>query len=199
MRLRRFTLAASALLAAALTPPAIAHEVVYFGTLSGAKEAVPNASPATGSAWLYVDDHENTIRIKFDFANLMGNVTAAHLHGPTALPESGTAGVMTTTPTFPGTPTGVTSGSFDQTFDYDLASSWNPSYLNGAPRNGDTSLAFSSLITAIGNGSAYLNIHTSAVGSGEIRTFFAPVPEPETTALMLAGLAAVGALARRRA
>ncbi|HMN77569.1 MAG TPA: PEPxxWA-CTERM sorting domain-containing protein [Burkholderiaceae bacterium] len=34
--------------------------------------------------------------------------------------------------------------------------------------------------------------------AGEIRGFLHPVPEPETYALMLLGLAAVGAAARRR-
>ena len=45
---------------------------------------------------------------------------------------------------------------------------------------------------------AYFNIHTTAFAGGEIRGFLAPIPEPETYALMLAGLAAVGVAARRR-
>ena len=130
----------------------------------------------------------------------MGTLTAAHIHGPTTFAEAGTAGVMTATPTFPGTPTGVNTGSFDQTFDYDLASSWNASFLNGNPRNGDTSLAFATLITAIADGKAYLNLHSTSVPGGEIRTFFqlAPVPEPQTYALMLAGLGVLGWAARRK-
>ena len=198
MRLVPSVLVAAATLATAA--PALAHEVIYVGTLSGAKEVPPNLSPATGTAKLTINDHENTIRVEFSFANLMGGLTAAHIHGPTAVADSGTAGVMTTLPTFPGTPIGLKSGVFDQTFDYDLASSWNPSFLNGAPRNGDTSLAFATLITAIGDGKAYLNLHSTSVPGGEIRTFFqlAPVPEPETYALMLAGLGMLGWATRRK-
>ena len=52
---------------------------------------------------------------------------------------------------------------------------------------------------AIIAGNAYFNIHTTFDGSGEIRGQLAPVPEPETYALMLAGLGLVGlATARRR-
>ena len=98
MRLVTPVLAAAAALA--MAAPAMAHEIVYVGTLSGAKEAPPNSSPATGTARLTIDDHENTIRIEFTFANLVGNLTAAHIHGPTVNPVTGTAGVMTTTPTF---------------------------------------------------------------------------------------------------
>ena len=60
---------------------------------------------------------------------------------------TGTAGVATTTPTFPGFPSGVTSGSYSNTFDLTLASSWNATFITdnggtrpdcrGGPRSGD--------------------------------------------------------------
>lgn len=202
MRFASSILAAAASLA--VMTPSLAHEVVYIGSLSGAIEAPPNASTGTGSAMLTIDDHLSTIRVQFSFSNLLGNVTAAHIHAPTAVAFAGTAGVATTTPTFTGMANGVnlgvTAGSYDHLFDMSQASSWNAAYLNAAPRNGDTSVAFSSFITAIADGKAYLNIHTSSVPGGEIRTFFtlAPVPEPQTYALMLAGLGVLGWAARRR-
>ena len=47
-------------------------------------------------------------------------------------------------------------------------------------------------------GLTYLNFHTTQFGSGEIRGQILVVPEPETYLLMLAGLAGIGAIARRR-
>lgn len=190
--------------AAALSTPVAAHELVYIGTLSGAKEAPANSSPGLGQAMLTIDDHLNTLRVQFSFSDLLGTVTAAHIHCCTANAEAGTAGVATTTPTFTGMVAGINlgvkAGAYDHLFDMGLAGSWNTAFLNAAPRSGDTGLAFATLVTAIAEGKAYLNIHTTSVPGGEIRTFFtlAPVPEPETHALMLAGLATLGWAARRR-
>ena len=48
-------------------------------------------------------------------------------------------------------------------------------------------------------GRSYINFHTTQFGGGEIRgNIVAAVPEPETYALMLGGLAVVAGVARRR-
>lgn len=200
--MHRFVLAPLSLAMLALALPAAAHDTVYIGTLSGAKEAPANASPGTGSATLTINDHDNTLRVQFDFSGLLGNSTAAHIHCCTVTAETGTAGVATTTPTFAGmlagVNLGVTSGSYDHTFDMNLATSYNAAFLNNPTTfNGNTALAFAALASGIADGKAYLNVHSNVVPGGEIRTFFtlSPVPEPQTYALMLAGL---GLLALRR-
>ena len=48
-------------------------------------------------------------------------------------------------------------------------------------------------------GKFYINVHTASNGGGEIRGFLvSAVPEPETYAMLLAGLGPLGFSARRR-
>lgn len=184
------TAAMAALLAAG---PALAHTVVYEALLDGPSESPPVVSPGTGWARVTLDDHAFTMRVEASFADLVGNVTVSHIHCCTGAAGSGTAGVATPTPSFPGFPSGVTSGSYDMSFDLTQASSWNAAYINA--NGGTTAGAFAALATGLADGKAYLNIHSSFAPGGEIRGFLAPVPEPATVAMMLAGL---GLLAARR-
>lgn len=195
MKLTPLIAAAAAL---SLVGPARADDTLYLTTLSGAAESPPNASPGTGTARITVDDTLMTMRVEASFASLLGGSVAAHIHCCTTLPGEGTAGVATVTPTFTGFPTGVTSGSYDHTFDMTLASSWNPAFITS--HGGTTATAFADFITGLDSGSAYFNIHTTEVPSGEIRGFLiTAVPEPSSYALMLAGIGAVAIAVRRRA
>ena len=119
-----------ALLAAAFAtlPSATAQAgtITYTAVLNGANEAPPNASPGTGFATVVYDDIAHTLLVNATFQDLIGTTTAAHIHAATAVPGTGTAGVATTTPTFAGFPLGVTSGTYLNTLDLTLASSWNP-------------------------------------------------------------------------
>ena len=134
------------------------------------------------------DNTAHTLTLQTTFSGLNGLTTASHIHGPTANPFALNAGVATTTPSLVGFPLGVSSGSFSGVLDLTLASSYNASFVTA---NGGTTLgAETALANAMEAGKTYWNIHSSSVGSGEIRGFLVPVPEPGT--LAFAGLAAAG-------
>lgn len=181
------------LLFLAMVPLAQAHTVLYSAVLSGPAEAPPNASTGTGTALITLDFDLVTMKVEATFSGLLGTVTAAHIHGATAVAGTGTAGVMTVTPTFTGFPLGVTSGTYSQTFDMTLASSYNPAFMTA--NGGTVSGALNALNAAIQDGKSYLNIHTSSFAGGEIRGFLTPVPEPSA---ILMGTAAAGLLTLRR-
>ena len=187
-------LAASIFAVGLVVAPAHAGFVVYDVDLDGPSEAPPNASPGTGSAEIILDTDLLTMRIIASFQGLIGNTTNAHIHCCTAVPEAGTAGVATQTPSFIGFPLGVTSGTYDHTFDMTLAGSYNPAFIGA--HGGTPALAYTDLIAGFDADKAYLNIHTTVVPGGEIRGFLQQVPEPTTLSLL--GIAAAGLAWRRR-
>lgn len=170
----------------------------YVANLNGPSESPPNASPGTGFAEVDIDTTANTMRVQVVFAGLLGTTTASHIHSATATPGTGTAPVATTVPTFTGFPLGVTSGTYDHTFDMTLASSYNPSFVTA--NGGTPASAEAALFASIAAGTAYLNIHSTVVPGGEIRGFLQPAaPEPASLVLLAIGGLGIIAYGRRRA
>jgi len=147
---------------------------IYWVSLSGPAEVPANNSPGTGKATITIDAVANTMRVQVTFSGLVAGVTASHIHSATAVPGSGTAGVATTLPTFAGFPSGVTGGTYDQTFNMLLASSYNPSFVTA--NGGTPASAWTALRAGISAGRAYLNIHSTTFSGGEIRGFLNPCP-----------------------
>jgi len=178
--------------------------IEYSVSLSGSNEFPVNASPGIGFGLVSYDNAAHTLSLQVNFSGLVttnasgapSGTTASHIHAPTTAPFFQNAGVATTTPSFAGFPLGVTSGSYSNTLDLTLSSSFNPSFITA---NGGTPAgAESALASAMAGGLAYWNIHSTAFGGGEIRGFLVPVPEPSTLALFALGAGAFAWRLRRK-
>lgn len=156
-------------LAAGFGGSAVAATQSYQAVLSGANEVGAGDPDGFGLALLTIDDATNTVNYEISFGNL-GTVAAGHIH-------QGAAGANGPVIIPFGVPAG-TAGS---------------GTLSGSVVDPDAAL-----ITSITAGGFYVNLHTDGFGAGAIRGQLAPVPEPETYALLVAGLGAVMAWSRRR-
>ena len=106
--------------------PATADTIIFSVNLTGSAESPPNMSPGIGTALITFDTIADTLRLQGSFSGLTTPTNAAHIHCCTAIPSTGTAGVATIAPTFPGFPLGVTSGTYDSTLNMLDPASYNP-------------------------------------------------------------------------
>jgi hypothetical protein len=148
---------------------------VAFTTILGNFENPPTGSAGTGFATVTLDVVAHTLTINVNFSGLTGLTTITHIHCCVAAP--GSAGVASQAPSFAGFPTGVTAGSYLQTFDTALSSSFNPGFITN--NGGTVAGAEAALSAGLLAGRAYFNLHTSTSGGGEIRGFLAPAPDTD--------------------
>lgn len=174
--------------AAALATPLMANAVVYQfnATLNGANEVpTPVLTSGNGTATLYYDDFNtaSTADDKYDFSllvnSLSGPATGFHIHGPAN--ASANAGVLVNLGMAPFV-SGVSGTSM-----FSVGLGLTP--------------PSSTFLSTLQSGLAYVNVHTALHGGGEVRGQLmqvTAVPEPETYALLLAGLGLIGAAVQRR-
>jgi len=204
-----------ALLAAGASAGVSAQQINLTATLNNAQEG-PSVIPTTtagaprpasfGTATFTINDAHTSMSFSatvfnIDFtgtqtADTNDNLTNAHIHaGPTAAPGS-TAGVVwgfIGMPFNDNNPMDAVVTPFATGVGGTVSGKWD------APEGNNTTFA-----AQLGNilaGLSYINFHTMQFGSGEVRGQIlqvAAVPEPETTALLVAGLAMLGAWTRRR-
>jgi len=163
MFIKRFVLA----LAIATVPAAAcsASDQRFFGYLNALNEYPgPVTSAGTGFALVTFSPTAVTMRVQVTFSGLTAGTTASHIH--CCVTSTPTAGVATTLPSFTGFPLGVTSGTYDHTFDMTMASSYSPAFVTA---QGTVSAALAALLAGMTNSTAYFNIHTSTYPAGEIR------------------------------
>ncbi len=145
MRVRySIILALASALALGNATHALATTFGFTATLSGLQEVGPNASPATGTAFLVYDDVANTLSTTVSFAGLLAPLTASHIHGsPTSVPGVN-AGVIHP---FASAPAGATSGTYSDV------------WVGLTPTQ----------VTWLNGGLLYVNIHSQLYPGGEIR------------------------------
>lgn len=186
---------AACVVALALTGvPSVARAdvIVFTATLIGANEVPPSGSPGTGFAIVSLNGDFLTVNVSF--SGLVSTTTASHIH--CCAPLGVNASVATAVPTFPGFPLGVTFGTYLQTFDLNVASSYNPAFITA--NGGTVAGAKASLVAGLSAGQSYLNIHTNASPGGEIRGQLVAAPEPSTMVLVSVGLLGMATFSRKR-
>jgi hypothetical protein len=151
---------------------ALAAPAAYSASLSGPAESPANASPGTGFSQVELDWVAHTLHVRVNFSGLVAPTTASHIHACTTRPGEGTASVATQVPTFNGFPLGVTSGTYDRTFNTLDPATYNPAYLNLF--GGSAAVAELALGFCLISGGAYLNVHSTTFPGGEIRGFLTP-------------------------
>ena len=177
--MKRFATLLAAALLFGVSSAVFSAPVTYVTGLGGANENPPVGSPGTGNATVVIDTAAHTLHVVVNFSGLVANTTAAHIHCCVAPP--GNAGVAVTTPTLTGFPLGVTSGTYDHTFDLTQAGSWGAAFVTN--NGGTVASAEAALASGLAAGNAYLNIHTSNWPGGEIRGFLAVAPVPSTPSI----------------
>lgn len=200
------TLISRILVAGVLAAPMMANAVVYQfnATLNGANEVpTSSGSTATGIATLSYDTF-GTLSLaddKYSFSmSVFGlppaGATGFHIHGAATTAENGPVRVFLDTAPFVSLNSGGTllvggSGISAPV----LIGATGVTGLNA----GHPAMSFLDMLQG---GLAYVNVHTALNPAGAVRGQLmqvAVIPEPETYALLLAGLGLVGgAVARRR-
>ena len=162
----------------------------WSGAMSGANEVPPNASTATG--WAYLSLTGSSLFVQIFWNALTGGVpAAAHIHCCTTPGTNVNVAVG-----FPGFPA-ATSGTYTHTFDLFDPTIYTSAFLNNFG-GGTAAGAESALIAGLDAGRAYVNIHNATFPGGEIRADVLATPEPLSVALLATGLVVATGLGVKR-
>ena len=143
-------------------------------------------SPGVGTGRVEYDTVTNIISYTFDWDALMGELTKLHIHGPADANSSNHQHVIDVlNPPLPPE-LAATSGSYSAIHPLEHS-------------HGHHALAVPDILQILGDGEAYVNVHTTAFPNGEIRgNLGIPVPEPTSGLLGITALIAFPMLQKRR-
>jgi hypothetical protein len=126
-------------------------EQKFTAKLTAKEEVPPNDSPATGMAWVKTSESEAGFEVN---VTDIDKATAAHIH----LGEKGKNGPVVVTLFKSDTPTEMKNGTLGE-------GNFTASNFEGPMKDKD----LNDLVTAMQNGSTYINVHTTDMPDGEIR------------------------------
>ena len=163
MRMKRLAMVVATLALAGLPATVLAvdpTQPAYGGPLSGAQEAPPVVTSATGQGIVVISADGSTVTYLVTYSGLSGTVAAAHIH-------TGAVGIAG------GVILPLTAGPSPMTGTLTAA--------NFAASGSVTT--FAQAVAAIRAGTTYFNLHTAANPGGELRgqigvTVPAPAPTP---------------------
>ena len=147
-------------------------------------------SLATGSGAVIYDTETNILKVEYQWNNLFGELTKLHVHGPATAEMSNPQHII------------ETFGPPDIPASLDLRNdSWTDSFeLQTLSQPGFPDLTPAQIVQIMEDGLAYVNIHTSVFGMGEIRgNLGLPTVIPEPSATLLLFLSMFGISLRRPA
>ncbi len=198
--MNRLSLSIALLFASWLSQVAVAEDPLFWIFDINEQSVKNNASepdgssnsPGSGFGTVTLDRETNVLSYDFAWADLIGNLTKLHIHGPASANESNPQHIVEIfgppeVPAELATNAGRVADSFElQTLEQAGFDPIDPAYI----------------IDTLVSGQAYLNVHTTVFGMGEIRGNLGlpvsrSIPEPNACVLLPMGLAWLAAMRRR--
>lgn len=145
-------------------------------------------SPGIGTGHIVYDTNTNVVSYKLTWNNLFGALTKLHIHGPATASQSNSQHLIEIfgPPDIPA-PVDLHSDIWIDSRQLEELTQAGTNPATGLPYD---SVSPATIVSIMESGQAYINVHTTVFGTGEIRgNLLLPTiaPEPSALCLMLCG------------